>query len=437
MSIKDKIRGNIINLILSESIENGTELINRIRNFKKETIYFYYNMEDYHSYLLLTLLQNFYNHCKLEIKIILIPGPKGDFDLVPDLRKEWDFKDSKNLSSFWDFENNIIESMETRPVLNKSIISIAESIAIKVVKNERTSNHLKFIKKISDALLSNDLNALNKLKSHYGFVNEDSRKSYLNKNQNDQMKKGHYQSGVLFHNGLWYWGIDRIHFLEERLKKRNIYKGNILRQKEDILLKEKSLTLKNNSKKLDFYFSFRSPYSYISLERIFNLEKKYNIELNIKPILPMVMRGLPIPRQKGLYISKDTSRLARKLNIPFGRISDPVGKGVENCMALYQFVKDNGKEKEFLHSATKGCWSESLNLAELKDLKIVVSRIGLNFNDAKKLLKKEDWREMTSKNQKDLEELGLWGVPSFHYKGQSLWGQDRISFLETLIASNS
>ena len=39
----------------------------------------------------------------------------------------------------------------------------------------------------------------------------------------------------------------------------------------------------------------------------------------------------------------------------------------------------------------------------------------------------------TSKNQKDLEKLGLWGVPSFHYKGLSFWGQDRISFLEAII----
>ncbi|MEC8623810.1 MAG: DsbA family protein, partial [Bdellovibrionota bacterium] len=173
--------------------------------------------------------------------------------------------------------------------------------------------------------------------------------------------------------------------------------------------------------------------SYISLKRAFDLEKTYDIELNIKPVLPMVMRGLPVPKQKGFYIVKDTARIARSINSPFGKISDPVGKGVENCMALYQYIKDRGKEKEFLLSATTGCWSESLNLANHKDLKKIVSRIGINFDEVEKLLKKEDWREMTSENQKDLENLGLWGVPSFHYKGLSFWGQDRISFLEEII----
>jgi len=397
-------------------------------------ISFYYNIEDFHGYLLLTLLQLFHNHSNLELEIFLIPRPKGDFDLVPKLRSEWSFRDSKLLSSFWHLENNILEKIEERPIFKNDDIKFAERIAIKVIEEEKGSTLLKILKEINDALYNNNISSLKEYQKKYGIVDEIFRENYLNKNQKDQNKLGHYQSGVLFHNGLWYWGIDRFPLLEKRLEKRSLYKGNMLQEKKETLKKEKSLILKSNSKRLDFYFSFRSPYSYISLARVFALEEKYNIELNIKPVLPMVMRGLPVPRQKGLYIVKDTARIARNIKVPFGKISDPVGKGVENCMALYQYVKDKGKEKEFLISATSGCWSESLNLANYKDLKKVISRIGLNFDEAKNLLKKDDWKEMTSKNQKDLENLGLWGVPSFHYKGLSFWGQDRISFLESIIA---
>ena len=83
MSTRDRLRGKIINFILSEKVENSTELLHRYINLKKEKIHFYYNLGDFHGYLLLTLLQNFKDHCGLEIKIILIPGPKGEFDLVP------------------------------------------------------------------------------------------------------------------------------------------------------------------------------------------------------------------------------------------------------------------------------------------------------------------------------------------------------------------
>ena len=433
MSTRDRLRGKIINFILSEKVENSTELLHRYINLKKEKIHFYYNLGDFHGYLLLTLLQNFKDHCGLEIKIILIPGPKGEFDLVPKLKNEWSFRDSKLLSSFWDLDNNILEKINEKPILSGDDLKLAERVAIQIIKKEKGHNVLKLVKSINDALFTNNISDLKKIQKKYGLVDEQFRVKHLNINQSDQSKKGHYQSGVLFYNGLWYWGIDRFLFLEKRLKKRSLYEGSILKEKKVTFQKEKSLILKSKSKKLDFYFSFRSPYSYISLKRAFDLEKKYDVELNIKPVLPMIMRGLPVPKKKRIYIVKDTARIARSINVPFGKISDPVGKGVENCMALYQHIKDRGKEKEFLLSATTGCWSESLNLANHEDLKKVVSRIGINFDEVKKLLKREDWREMTSKNQKDLENLGLWGVPSFHYKGFSFWGQDRISFLEDII----
>ena len=120
MSTKDRIRGKIINIILSENMENGTELFHRIKNFKKEKISFYYNMEDFHGYLLLTLLQTFHKHSDLELEIVLTPGPKGDFDLVPNLRSEWSFKDSKLLSSFWHLENNILEKIDEKPILKNA-----------------------------------------------------------------------------------------------------------------------------------------------------------------------------------------------------------------------------------------------------------------------------------------------------------------------------
>jgi hypothetical protein len=43
----------------------------------------------------------------------------------------------------------------------------------------------------------------------------------------------------------------------------------------------------------------------------------------------MVMRKLPVPRQKALAFVRDAAREARYHGIPFGRIADPVGRPVE------------------------------------------------------------------------------------------------------------
>ena len=41
------------------------------------------------------------------------------------------------------------------------------------------------------------------------------------------------------------------------------------------------------------------------------LVRESGINLEIKPVLPMVMRGVPATRQKGMYIFKDAAREAR------------------------------------------------------------------------------------------------------------------------------
>ena len=42
--------------------------------------------------------------------------------------------------------------------------------------------------------------------------------------------------------------------------------------------------------KVDLYFSFRSPYSYLILPRIVKLRDKYGIDINFKQVYPLAIR---------------------------------------------------------------------------------------------------------------------------------------------------
>ena len=44
----------------------------------------------------------------------------------------------------------------------------------------------------------------------------------------------------------------------------------------------------------------------------------HRIPLVLRPIAPMVARGLPVPQVKRLYIVRDAKRCADRLGIPFG-----------------------------------------------------------------------------------------------------------------------
>ena len=60
---------------------------------------------------------------------------------------------------------------------------------------------------------------------------------------------------------------------------------------------------------LHYYLSFRSPYTYIAAERVKALAGAYGAALKLRFVLPMVMRGMQVPRTKSIYILKDAADL--------------------------------------------------------------------------------------------------------------------------------
>ena len=47
------------------------------------------------------------------------------------------------------------------------------------------------------------------------------------------------------------------------------------------------------------------------------------LQLEIMPVMPMVMRGLAVPDEKSMFIIKDCAREAAHWGFPFGTVCDP------------------------------------------------------------------------------------------------------------------
>ncbi|OHY74076.1 hypothetical protein BCA33_18105 [Marinobacter sp. AC-23] len=174
------------------------------------------------------------------------------------------------------------------------------------------------------------------------------------------------------------------------------------------------------------FFSIRSPYSYLGLERAIQLAEAWNIPLQLRPVLPMVMRGQSVPDAKKWYIFHDTKREADKLSIPYGFVADPLGPGVERCYALFEYARSLGREIEYMLSYARAVNAEGIRSETDSGLKVIVERAGLQWQKAKTLLNDQSWRGWAEVNRKAMYDCGLWGVPSFRYGTVSCWGQDRL-----------
>ncbi len=246
--------------------------------------------------------------------------------------------------------------------------------------------------------------------------------------QADALRKqwGHYLGATIYYAGEWYWGLDRLHHLEARLQGLGLHNadvhGSLFPPGEDL----HAPVVLDQPPPIDFFFSLRSPYSAIVAPRVFELARLTGAEVRLRFVLPMVMRGLPVPREKRLYIVHDAAREARLRGIPFGRLNDPVGRPTERGLALIPLAVAQGRGQDYLLSFMRGVWAEGLDAGTDNALKTIATRAGLEWVAAQKALQDPAWRAEAEANRAAMFALGLWGVPSFQVDTTAVWGQDRL-----------
>ena len=249
-------------------------------------------------------------------------------------------------------------------------------------------------------------------------------------------KFGHYLSAMFYFEGEWYWGLDRLFHLEFRLANLGLS-----RCPESICVprpKAESATgvaAKNIT--LEYFPSLRSPYTAISYDRTIDLAQRSGVTFKLKPVMPMMMRGIPAPRAKQLYIMTDAKREADYYGVPFGNIVDPFGDPVKRAFALFPYMKEIGREIEYCGNYLRAAWAEGVDITTDRGLRAVVTESGGNWEMAMK--RNDDWLSLLESNVSDMLGNGLWGVPSFKVSGIfeesfSCWGQDRLWRVETEIS---
>ncbi len=236
----------------------------------------------------------------------------------------------------------------------------------------------------------------------------------------------------MFHfDGEWFWGVDRLNHLEERLAAQ----GRDGRPADPPLAPYRPMRLAakpaGDAPAIEMWFSFRSPYSWIAFPRVRQLASHYGAPLTLRSILPMVMRGLPVPPIKSLYILRDTKRQADRAGLPFGPISDPVGPGAERALAVLHHVTPLGLGEAFAESALRAAWTEAVALASDEGLRMAAARAGVGEAQVAAALADPSWRQAAEANRQALFDAGLWGAPTYRIAGGAAhWGQDRLWTLE-------
>lgn len=417
---------------------NVAALKARLRG-ERPTIRYFHQADDPYSHLAVQMLPRLRARYAVRIEIWLVPPPEESAAPDRERLRAYGLRDAARLAQARDLSFPANAALPDVAAVRRLQLILADALGQGCFEDVALAT--------GTALWSSDAAGLNDMAA--GVDGDISRRldAILAAGESRRARLGHYLGGMFHFEGEWFWGVDRLGHLERRLADRGLDReaGSppLAPALEPAPGAPRNPSLIGVAPVIELWFSFRSPYSWLVLPRIRELARAHGAKLELRPILPMVMRGLVVPRIKTLYIVLDCKREAERLSLPFGRIVDPVGTGAERALAVLNHAIELGRGEDFAELGLKAAFADGIALVEDGGLFEVARRAGLTDAQTRAALADDSWRQRVGANRAALLDAGLWGAPAFRVGGGlAHWGQDRLSMLEddiraTLVGSRS
>lgn len=209
---------------------------------------------------------------------------------------------------------------------------------------------------------------------------------------------------------------------------------------------------------VDFFYSMRSPWSYIATYQVKEISLKYNVKFNIRFVYPIALRiedfFEKIDPLFAPYLLRDAKRVAEMKNIPYRWPSpDPITMEMPNKKSNKEFKSPKidlnqpyihritrlgvlagiyNKDLEYVCNVAKLIWdgkTKDWNKGQYIDNKLI--DIGLNPKkmNSEIITRKNEIEKIISDNEAKQRQTGHWGVPLFGFNKEPFFGQDRLDVL--------
>ena len=384
--------------------------LRRLRVESPRVLYFH-QLNDPYSHLVVQKLKALQEKYSLPILSYVTGSTEDVFKGDPEKFATWGLKDAASIAPFFN-----VEFSGTQPLTQAEIDQANDHLLQRI----ETKDFAEAALEVGQALWSGE------------FARDRSAKisirgqSILTRNAQMRKRLGHYFGGMFYFEGEWFWGLDRLHLLEARLQEEGFGSGEFVCPLPEV---KDFPTRANDDIVVEYFPSLRSPYTAIGHKRVLEMAEHTGVQLELRPVMPMMMRGVPAPRAKQQYIMADSGREARFYGDTFGPFCDPFGEPVKRAFAAYHFASQEGKAMNFVTEYLSAAFAEGLDITVDAGLGEVCRRAGFNISSVDF---DSDWLAALEQNLAVMAEGSLWGVPSFRVTGGkcgepfTCWGQDRI-----------
>lgn len=184
---------------------------------------------------------------------------------------------------------------------------------------------------------------------------------------------------------------------------------------------------------IEVFYSFQSPYSYLAIESIYELERDFDVELLWQPFSARAA-GQQVPPQPVLpeklsYLYEDTRRFAEQNNIPlvFPDNWPEVEYDPTRITRGALVAADMGVLMEYHYKVFHKWWGEGEDPNEDMFLSDLAEELDVNFGEFLNKLSNSDTRERVKGIYRRGRKLGVFDTPTFVLDNKErLVGIDKI-----------
>jgi 2-hydroxychromene-2-carboxylate isomerase len=195
-------------------------------------------------------------------------------------------------------------------------------------------------------------------------------------------------------------------------------------------------------KTIDYYMTPASPWAYLGHERLTALAAIHGAHVTIKPVdygrifpatggLPLAQRAPARVAYRALELARWKEFLALPLN-PAPR-HFPVSGDPAALLVIAADQRDLGA-MALAGSLGRACWVQERDVADPATLIQIANEQGRKGSELFAASQLPETEALYDRYTQEALEIGVFGAPTYVYRGEVFWGQDRLDFLDRALA---
>ena len=184
------------------------------------------------------------------------------------------------------------------------------------------------------------------------------------------------------------------------------------------------------TKKIDFYFDFISPYSFLAHKKIMNSNDRD--KFNYKAILLGGLHnlgGITAPafnERKMKNMRNDCELISKKNNIPF-KWNDKFPINSLHLMRGYISIDSKFKDK-YIDTCFNAYWKNNIDISLDQNINDILNNCKINEKEFFNLINDQKIKSELKNLTVKAFEKDIFGAPTFVVNEKIFWGQDRLEY---------